>query len=199
MRGMEHRRAAVIGMVVLVMATTGCSTPHAARTAQPTGQPSASARVSASTTEFVSKRYRFRLALDHGWSGSDAEAVWDGKNLQGVSSPSFADFTDPTGRAFTVGAATIRKGTRLAAWRAAMLRGVRPGCTDAPSAKSTTLGGEPALEWTTDCGDGSHITKIAAVHGTRGYMTIFELSPSAVTAEDQRILESIRGSFQFTE
>ena len=199
MRCMEHKRAAVIGMVVLVMATTGCSSPRAPVAPQPSGQPSASARGSAVTTEFVSKRYGFRLALDNGWSSSDAEAVWDGKKLQGVSSPSFADFTDPTGRAFTVGAAAVPKGTRLAAWRAAMVRGVHPGCTDTPSAKSTTLGGEPALEWTTDCGDGSHITKIAAVHGTRGYMTIFELSPSAVTAEDLRILESIRGSFQFTE
>jgi hypothetical protein len=60
-----------------------------------------------------------------------------------------------------------------------------------------TLGGEPALSWTTTCGD-VHPTKIAALHGGRGYIAIFELSGADETAADRRILESIRRSFRFT-
>jgi hypothetical protein len=198
MRRMEQSRALMLGVVALVMTTAACSSPGTKATPPPGPTSSVTTTPPAAVHVFVSKRYGFRLTLGTDWTGTDAEAAWDGKALQGVDSPAFADFADATGRAFTVGAAPVTKGTQLAAWRAAMVRGRRPGCVDSRSVKKTTLGGEPALAWTTNCGEGSRINKIAAVHGTRGYMTIFELSPANVTAADQRILESIRQSFRFS-
>ena len=118
--------------------------------------------------------------------------------LQGLSSPAFADFEQAgTGRAFTVGAAPLAEGTKLAAWRAALGLAVPSGCVDSTSAENVTLGGEPALAWVTDCGD-AHPRKIAAVHGGRGYIAIFELSLADENAADLRMLESIRQSFRFT-
>ena len=78
-----------------------------------------------------------------------------------------------------------------------MLRGVAPGCVDARSAKNAVLGGEAALTWTTTCSD-VHPVKMALVHGTRGYVAIFEPSGSSTNTADSRVFDSIRRSFRFT-
>ena len=194
----KHRPVLALGLIALVMVTAACSSPetkatprpaptHAVVTTQPPGV----------SPGFVSQRYGFRLTLGTGWSASDAQIAWDGKDLQGLQSPAFADFTEPaTGRAFTVGAAPVATGMQLAGWRAAVVQAAPPGCVDAKSTTNVTLGGEPALAWTTD-GD-VQPRKIAAVHGNRGYIAIFELSPASETAADLRLLESIRQSFHFT-
>jgi hypothetical protein len=86
---------------------------------------------------------------------------------------------------------------RLAEWRVAMVRAAPSAVSESPSAEPTTLGGEPALAWTA-IGDGYHIKKVAALHGTRGYM-IFLASPEARNdGEDRRTFDSLRRSFRFT-
>jgi hypothetical protein len=196
---LEQRHAPTLGLIALVMVLAACSSPGTTPTPRP-GPPEAATttRPPVAAQEFVSQRYGFRLTLAAGWSGSDAQLEWDGKELQGLSSPAFADFAEAaTGRAFTVGAARVAEGTQLAAWRAALGLAAPAGCIDSKSAEKVTLGGEPALTWTTDCGD-ARPRKIATLHGGRGYIAIFELSAADENAADRRVLESIRGSFRFT-
>jgi hypothetical protein len=79
-----------------------------------------------------------------------------------------------------------------------MVRAAPPISTESSSARQTTLGGEPALAWTATASDGYHVNKLAALHGTRGYM-IFLASPTANDdAQNRGAFESIRRSFRFT-
>ena len=156
-------------------------------------------RSAALSRKFVSHRYSFRVTLPEGWSAKDALVAWNATKLQGLDSGQFANFNDSTtGRALVAAAAQVPKGMRLAQWRAAMVRAAPSVTSESSSAEKNTLGGEPALAWTAT-GDGYHIRKLAALHGTRGYM-IFLASPEARTdAEDRRIFDSIRRSFRFTQ
>ena len=148
--------------------------------------------------EFVSHRYGFRLKIGRGWSATDARVAWNGQTLQGLDSEQFANFNDPTGqRTLVAAAARVPKGMRLAAWRAAMVLGAPSVMTESRSAVRNTLGGAPALSWTS-IGDGAHVRKLAALHGSRGYM-IFLASPAErPDAEDRRVFEGILKSFRFT-
>jgi len=200
MRRMERRRVIMLGLVPAVLVTAACSSPGAKATSQPApSQVVTATRSAAPAQDFSSKRYGFRLTLTKDWSGSDAKSGWDGKQLQGLQSPLFADFTDNvTYRAFAAAAAPVPKGTQLATWRAAMVRAAPSACTDSPSAERTTLGGEPALAWTATCSDGYEVNKLASLHGNRGYMALLASTTGSGKAEDRRIFESIRQSFRFT-
>ena len=113
------------------------------------------------------------MTLTKDWSETDARVDWNGKKLQGLASAAFANFRDPaTGRTLAAAAAPVAHATTLAQWRAAMVRAAPPVCSDSPSAKETTLGGEPALAWTATCSDGYDVNKLAALHGRRGYMIL---------------------------
>jgi hypothetical protein len=149
--------------------------------------------------KFTSRRYGFRVTLTKDWSGNDAVAAWNGHKLQGLGSAAFANFTDPaTGRTLVAAAAKVTNGMSLAEWKAAMVRAAPPISSESSSARQTTLGGEPALAWTSTASDGYHVNKLAALHGTRGYM-IFLASPTANhDAQNRRTFESIRRSFRFT-
>ncbi|MCU1472894.1 hypothetical protein [Amnibacterium sp.] len=195
---MGQRSAFTLGLIALVMVTAGCASPATKATSQPRPTPTVTATLTSGAHEFVSKRYHFRLTLPQGWSGVDAQDVWDGKALQGQESPAFADFADSkTQRVFTIGAAPAAKGIQLTPWRAAVVRGVRAGCVDARTAKKVVLGDEPALTWTATCGEVNPV-KFAFVHGDRGYAAIFEASGSSMNAADLAVFDSIRRSFRFT-
>lgn len=190
----------MLGLIPVVMVTVACSSPAPKVTSQagPTRSPTATP-LAAAPQEFVSKRYGFRLTLTKQWSETDAQVGWTGKQLEGLASPAFANFTDTgTDRTFVAASAGVPKGMRLATWRAAMVRAAPSVCADSPSATATTLGGEPALAWTATCGDGYDVHKLAALHGDRGYMTILASATANDNAVDQRVFESIRGSFTFT-
>src|SRR5437588_234929 len=90
----------------------------------------------------------------------------------------------------TACSASAAKGMQLAAWQTAMGRAKPPGCTDSRLTAKTTLGGEPALTWTTKCFGGGGISKIAALHRGHGYMTIWEADAAPQTAADRRVFES---------
>lgn len=185
--------------VAMVIVTAACSSPAANET-PPASLPTASTTpLAAADDEFVSKRYAFRLRVTPDWSANDAQVPWDGKKLRGLSSPAFADFSDPSAaRSFVVGEAPVAKGMQLATWRAAMVRAAPSECKDSPLTAKTTLGGEPALTWTTTCTYGGGISKIAALHGRHGYMTIWEVGAATQTAADRRVFDSIRRSFSYT-
>src|SRR4051812_43866273 len=106
MRRMEQRRAAMLGVIAVVMVTAACGSPatKAASHPEPT-HPVATSRAPAAQ-EFGSKRYGFRLTLAEDWDESDAQVAWDGRELHGLQSPDFADFAESgTERAFAIGAA----------------------------------------------------------------------------------------------
>jgi hypothetical protein len=194
-----QRSAFTLGLIALVLVSAGCASPATKAGSQSRPTTTVTTTPTSGPHEFVSKRYHFRLTLPQGWSGVDAQDVWDGKALQGQQSPAFADFADSnTERVFTIGAAPAVKGIRLTPWRAAVVRGVATGCVDPRAAKNTTLGGEPALTWTTTCGD-VHPVKFAVVHQERGYAAIFEASGSTMNAADLAVFDSIRRSFRFTD
>jgi hypothetical protein len=156
-------------------------------------------RPSAPAQKFASQRYGFRVTLTAHWTEADAHVDWNGKRLEGLGSHAFANFTDPaTGRTLVAAAAPVAKGTRLAEWRAAMVRGASSACSESSSAARTKLRGEPALAWTAKCSDGYDVNKLAALHGKRGYMILLASSTANHNADDRHIFESIRRSFRFT-
>ena len=139
------------------------------------------------------------MILSEDWSEHDALVDWNGKKLQGLGSAAFANFTDPAaGRTLVAAAARVANGMGLAEWRAAMVRAAPAVCSESPSVKDTTLGGEPALAWTANCSDGYHVNKLAALQGTRGYMILLASPTANNDAADRRIFDSIRRSFRFT-
>jgi hypothetical protein len=202
----EQRRAFTSALLaILTVSAAACASSEnnpgtSAAPPQPTATQSVPTTGQAATPlDFVSKRYDFRVTLTKDWSETDAAVVWDGKMLQGADSPAFANFTDPaTGRDLVVGAAAVAKGTRLAQWRAAMVRAAPPVCSDSSSAGTTSLAGGPALTWTSTCSDGYDVIKLAALHGDRGYMVFLPSTAANDDAVDRSMFESIRRSFRFT-
>jgi hypothetical protein len=208
MRRIHQLRAfpALIAMATIAAAACGStgSKPATHATQAATTQPTATKAVTTTRSapppkKFISRRYGFRVTLAEGWSEQDARLDWNGKKLQGIASPAFANFTDrATDRTLVAAAARIPKMTGLAAWRAAMVRAAPAVCRESSSVEKTTLGGEPALTWTARCSDGYDVNKLAALHGTRGYMILLASPTANNDAADRRIFDSIRRSFRFT-
>jgi hypothetical protein len=194
-----------IATVLLACSSSGsnpvsqaASTAQTTTAAQSTPKPSVATPASASK-EFVSKRYGFRVTLTDNWSEQDASVDWDGATLQGTESSEFANFPDQTvNRTLVVAAAPVPKGEKLAQWRAAMHAATPFGCSDPPSVEKTTLGGEPALAWTTVCIGHANVIKLAALHGNRGYIFFLASDWANDKAADRRTFNSIRESFRFT-
>jgi hypothetical protein len=203
----HERRAFPLALIAIatVAAAAGCgsSGSKSASQAAPT-QPTATKAVAtthpmAPPQMFTSQKYGFRVTLTKDTSEDDALVAWNGRKLQGLDSAAFANFTDPaTDRTLAVAAAPVAPGTGLAEWRAAMVRATPSICRVSSSVKQTTLGGEPALAWTTRCGDGYDVNKLATLHGNRGFMMLFASPTAKHNAEDRLIFESIRRSFRFT-
>jgi hypothetical protein len=205
MRRVHQQRAFLLALTGIAAVACGSSAnkPAAQATQAVPTQPrttQAASRTPAAppSRAFTSRRYGFRVTLTKGWSGHDALVNWNGKKLQGLDSPAFANFTDPaTGQSIAAAAARVAAGMGLAEWRAAMIRAAPAICSESPSATKTTLDGEPALAWTNTCSDGYNANKIAAAHGTRGYIILLA-SPAGIShAENRRTFDSIRRSFHF--
>jgi hypothetical protein len=180
-------------------ATQATQATHAAPP-QPTAiQEVTTTRPAAPPQKFMSQQYSFRVTLTENWSEDDALVAWNGKKLQGLGSDAFANFTDgPTGRTLVAAAAREAQGMGLAEWRAAMVRAAPPVCSESSSVEQTTLGGEPALTWTSTCSDGYDVHKLAALHDRRGYMILLASPKANDNAEDRAVFESTRRSFRFT-
>jgi hypothetical protein len=200
-------RAFLVTLFALAMfaTATGCGSSGGASTARQTHatttRAKSTARPAAPAETFLSKADHFRVALTKDWSESDATERWDGSQLPGISSPTFARFSDPTtGRTLLVATARPAKGMKLSDWRAAMVHAAPAVCDESRSAKTTTLGGEPALAWTSKCSDGYQVNKLAALHGSHGYVVLLPSLAAAGTtdAENLRVFESMRRSFRFT-
>jgi hypothetical protein len=209
MQHTDTRRAFIPALIAIAtLAGSGCGTSGAkpatqtaqAAAAQPTTTRAlTTTRPAAPHHTFTSQRYGFRLTLTRDWSETDARTDWNGKKLQGLESPAFANFTDTAaGRTLAAGAAQVTKGMTLTEWQAAMVHAAPAVCADSPSAKETTLDGEPALAWTARCSDGYDVNKLAALHGTRGYMILLASQTANNDAQDRHIFESMRRSFHFT-
>jgi hypothetical protein len=198
-------RLALIAIASIAAAGCGSSASNPAThttpsaPTQPTAsQPAATTTPTAPAKPFISQHYGFQVTLTTGWSEHDARINWNGRKLQGLDSPAFANFTDAmSGRTLATAAAPAKRMT-LAEWRTAMVRAAPPVCSEAPSGERTTLDGEPALTWTATCSDGYQVHKLAALHGTRGYMILLASPTGASIAENQRVFEAIRQSFRFT-
>jgi hypothetical protein len=196
MRLIRRRLGLILGLLTVVLLTAACTSPSPKVTSQP--RPTSTLTAAPTVHEFVSTLYNFRLTLPKDWTGADATDNWDGEALQGVYSSSFADFQESgIDRLFTFGAAPVAMGTTLAAWRATVVHGAAPGCVDARPATKATLGGEPALTWTSTCPD-VRTVKFAVVHGAHGYAAIFVPSGSRMNAADLAVFDPILRSFHFT-
>lgn len=206
MRHTDTRPAFIPALIAIAtFAATACGSSgskpatQAAATQPTTTRAITTTRPAAAPHTFSSHRYSFGVTLTKDWSETDARVDWNGKKLQGLASAAFANFRDPaTGRTLAAAAAPVAHATTLAQWRAAMVRAAPPVCSDSPSAKETTLGGEPALAWTATCSDGYDVNKLAALHGRRGYMILLASQTANDAVQDRRIFESIRRSFRFT-
>ena len=195
------RAPQIVVMAIVAAGAAGCGSSAS----QPaTHATSTQARViraapTAPPQTFTSRRYRFRVTLTKDWSEHDARVVWNGKQLQGLNSAAFANFADPSAnRQLAAAAARVPNGTGLAEWRADMVRAAPSVCSESPSAEQTSLGGQPALAWTSSCNDGYQVHKIAAVRGTRGYIILLAASAASDETANLRVFESMRRSFRFT-
>jgi hypothetical protein len=199
----KQKRALMLALIPIVVLTAACSSSGSTAMTQAPTPPTVSQAVTtirpaAAPQDFVSKRYGFGVTLPKGWSGQDASVAWNGKELEGLDSPAFADFAAPaTGRNLIVAAVPVMKGMRLATWGAAMVRATPSVCTTSLVAEKTKLGGEPALAWTEKCSDGYEPIKIAALHRNHGYVFLLASITSNNNAVDRRIFGSIRQSFRF--
>jgi hypothetical protein len=201
MGGVEQRRALVLALVLgAMLAAAACSSSGNEPQAKTQTRPRlVTAAPPAAPKTFLSTRYGFRVTLSKGWSEEDAHVDWDGKMLQGIASPAFANFSDPSaGRTLVAAAAPVTEAMTLAEWRAAMVRAAPSVCSDAASSRRTTLGGDQALTWTSTCSDGYDVIELAALHGKRGYEIFLASNSANDNAADRRIFESIRQSFRFT-
>jgi hypothetical protein len=152
---------------------------------------------------FASQPYGFRVALTANWEEQDSQANWNGKGLPDLSGPTWADFTDTvTGNNLAVVSAPTGMGLAgfKTAMQAALLRspGASHRCSASSSAVQTSVGGEPALEWTATCASGNHVNNLAVLHGKHGYLILLNTHPGTNAAENRRVFESIRQSFRFT-
>jgi hypothetical protein len=185
MRRIDQMRAFPLALIAVatVASAAACgssgSKPAVQATQSAPTQPTATQAVTTTRPasppqRFMSQRYGFRVTLTKDWSEDDALVDWNGKKLQGLGSAAFANFTDPaTGRTLVAAAARVAKGMGLAEWRAAMVRAAPAVCSES-------------------------VNKLAALHGTRGYMILLASPTANDNAEDRRTFESIRRSFRFT-
>jgi hypothetical protein len=152
---------------------------------------------------FASQPYGFRVTLTPNWEEQDAQAAWDGKGLPDLSDPAWALFTDTvTGNNLAVVSAPTGMGLAgfKAAMQAALLRspGASHSCRASSSAAQTSVGGEPALEWTATCASGDHVNSLAVLRRTHGYLILVNTHPGSNAAESRSFFESMRRSFRFT-
>ena len=151
-------------LVMAACSSSGSQAGTQAAASQPAAT-QASTTTASTPQRFVSDRYGFRVTLPAGWSGTDATIDWPGESLGGLGSPLFANTTDPAlSRYFVAAAAPVAAGMDLPGWKAAMVRGTPPVCSDPSPGEQTTLGGEPALAWTHACSDGYDVNLLAALH-----------------------------------
>jgi len=201
MRHIHQRFGLSLALVSAVLLTSACTSPQPKVTTQPRPTPAVTTAPAPTAHRFLSTLFGFRLTLPKDWTGRDAQAYppWDGQSLLGMDSTEFADFTDSTGgRLFTFGSTPLTMGTTLAAWQRTMVRGSAEDCIDVHTTKSTTLGGEPALTWTSQCPD-VQTTKFAVLHGGHGYVAIFLPKGSRMNAADMAVFGPILRSFRFTD
>jgi len=200
MRRIRPRLGFALGIVPVVLLTSACISPQPTVTTQPEPTRAVTSAPAPTAHRFLSTLFHFRLTLPKDWTGRDAQAYppWDGQSLLGMDATEFADFTDSTGgRLFTFGSAPVAMGTTLAAWQRTMMRGSPEQCVDVRTTKSTTLGGEPALTWTSQCTD-VQTTKFAVLHEGHGYVAIFLPKGSRMDAADHAVFDPILRSFRFT-
>ena len=201
----HKRRAFPLALMTIATAATAaaCGSSESkpagqAASTQPKATQATTTRPAARVQKFTSKQYSFRVTLTKDWSENDAVVAWNGKKLQGLDSAAFANFNDPADRTLAAAAARVARGTALAKWKAAMVRAAPAGCSNSSSVEQTTLGGEPALAWTSTCSDGAYVHKLATVHGGRGYVILFASAHLHDDPRTRHIFESIRRSFRFT-
>jgi hypothetical protein len=187
--------------VVAACSSSGSQHGTQAGPTQPAPNQASTTTVPATTAalsrEFVSKRYGFGVSLPQGWSPVDATTAWGGQYLAPPGSSDWANVSDPnTSRTLMVASAPVPTGMQLAQWRAAMDRGEPSVCAESPSAKATTVGGEPALASTAHCSDGYDVNELVALHLGRGFMIY--MPSAAEDGADGRLFEGFRQSFRFT-
>jgi hypothetical protein len=195
MRRIDQNRAFALALIAIVMVTAAAACGSSGNT---------TTRGPAPPNTFASQRYSFRVTLPPGnWSVQDAQADWNGKGLPDLSDPVWVDLTETaTDRQLAVMSAPT--GMALAAWKAAMQAselsspGASHSCAADSSAARTSVGADPALEWTSTCASGRHPINVAVLHGTHGYIILLAPEPGSNDAENRGVFESIRGSFRFT-
>jgi hypothetical protein len=190
--------------------TRPAASPEPATTASPTltpttapASPTPTAATSASpgpSQPFSSDMYAYKLRMPAGWYPTRASSRWTSGFLEGRCPSDWDCLTDPkTTRTLAVASIDVSKNTTLADWQA-QIHGSAPAvCTDSDPPTSATLGGEPALTWTSDCAEeGLQVIKLVAIHGHRGYVFLFA-SPSALGLDaDQAALDPVLATFRFT-
>ena len=190
----------VTGVLVMVTAVGLAACGGSSNGASSTGSPSPPS-TTAPAKQFDSIEYPYHVTLTDDWTSIFAIDKWHPPQDQlSLFMSSFDRFDDGKGRILHVGAAPVPKGTSLDQWRYLIVAATPSGCTDSrPMSRRTTLGGEPAVVWTGYCSvDGLNTIDLAALHGRMGYAFIL-LSPSEDRhADDQRVFDEARGTFEFT-
>ena len=205
------RRSGRFGLIYLMLflgsaLVAGCAsarTESAGAVATPLGQvtnPPGPTAAQPTSRAFSSSRYGFDVALPSSWQTRPASAAWTSGEL-GESYPEDWDyFSDTTqGRTLAVAAMDVPQDTTLAAWQARMRAGAPAVVTDSDSSSETTIDGQRALKWTAvAASEGVNVIKLAALHGTRGYMLLLVSPKSTGLDADEAVFDAIMDTFRFT-
>lgn len=146
------------------------------------------------TTNFVSKRYGYSLALTGGSARyilTPASTNWSGSGPS-PSDPAFDQIDDlQTHSSYMVASKPIPPGWTLRKWMSSTRSITVPPCTYKRTLAKSNVDGAPALAYELKCAEGV-VFQLAAIHAQRGYLIIV-----AADASVQRAFNAARRSFRF--
>jgi len=187
-------RAAVriaVALLVVVVSATVCGAASS-RASQTTSAPPAGKR-------YISKRYGYSIAPKGSYLWIPAKQQWDGRFPFGSTGQPDLIEGWYTNDKFGVTAKPVPAGTTLPDWEA-FVKGVQQQqCYGLRNFRPSSLGGEPAQEFTSTCPNPWRVITLAALHNGRGYLLNFLSAPSSNAAAERRIYDAGRRSFRFTQ
>jgi len=195
--------AAILIAVVTAACNGGTVSPsdvpsiQRAATASPTGSPTISptaaptaAPTTATGATFRSSLYHYTMQLASGWQAASDPQAHEGEDV----------FDGPDNMTLTIGSAQPEPGQTVKDRVAANRRSDFAGCkTDPASDMPITLGGEPGILWSVQCGP---ILGLAAntIHDGVGYRLLVKLPDGAqAMAQATAMMNGFRASFAFTD
>ena len=157
----------------------------------------------ASSATFTSKKFGYSVALPAGWIGHQTFATypWAGEITPAPDGQAVDWLADNRGHRVLAASMRVPATMTLAKWRASIVaqipyKPIGVCVKNVARSRTTSFGGAPALAFGQLCPIGD-VTMIVALHKRRGYIFIFQSTPTNSDASDHRLVEQLRRSVRF--